>query len=364
MTNFLILLTLTLCFFQICTSTVVYLFYIVGLITSTLYVFDSTVVIKLLVIPLWFGTINIHPPLFYLSFLLFFLKLSYSSNFFSTSLVFFRYSTILNFSVLALYLGGLWGLQSVTWGYVWVNDGIEWSLLLLILFILVQIHSSERKFIVIYKQFGMFLIFTFLILIRLNIIATRHSFFSQQQATYFILFVFSVASFFILNFNNLKLPSKLLFFSFYNYVLLFYFFNNNTLFLSFLLKYYFSYLSFYLYYKILNIFQNWIILLLHSIIMLILLSWSISLPYFSLNFSLYKFSLSNVSYYFKLSKYNFLSYTNEIGSQQLLELVSFKLQNTSVVFIHLINAINFLLIFKIFNVLIMFFIINILLIFN
>lgn len=115
-----------------------------------------------------------------------------------------------------LLLGGLWGLQSMAWGYFWVNDGIEWTLLIVILLLGGQQHRNEYKKLPTYvSQVLLFLLITLLSL-RLNLIPTRHAFLITTPIVYKVLSYYA----FFLNYScltksyltkfNLKIASNLL----------------------------------------------------------------------------------------------------------------------------------------------------------
>ena len=118
------------------------------------------------------GYYNIHPILLYLSIFFFFNIYKYNNFFFIYTFKFFFYLI-----TCTLLLGGFWGAGNGVWGYFWVNDIIEQILLFLVLGSLVLVHFYLSKSSII--LFYIYLIFNLLtlLLLRIGIFNTRHSFF-------------------------------------------------------------------------------------------------------------------------------------------------------------------------------------------
>ena len=88
---------------------------------------------------------------------------------------------------ITLILGGFWGLQSTIWGYFWVNDSVEWILLLAILGTLYSLHTPIVSTLKFNAFLLIFLLFNLVIMVRLNIFQTRHSFIEQRNLSSFLL---------------------------------------------------------------------------------------------------------------------------------------------------------------------------------
>ena len=133
------------------------------------------------------GTITVHPLMFYFFMLILFVKtikfnVKYLYNYLPISNT--RLSLYLT---ITLILGGFWGLQSTIWGYFWVNDSVEWILLLAILGILYSLHTSIVSTLKFNGFLLIFLLFNLVIMVRLNIFQTRHSFIEQRSLSSFLL---------------------------------------------------------------------------------------------------------------------------------------------------------------------------------
>ena len=112
-----------------------FLFTLVYLYSSTSYYLNLNALYLNLQNPLWVGTILCHPPLFYICLIFFFnFFLNYRFEKYTYFVISISKHAYLLF--LTLVLGSMWSTQSVTWGYIWVNDSIEWLLLCIYLFML------------------------------------------------------------------------------------------------------------------------------------------------------------------------------------------------------------------------------------
>lgn len=168
----------------------------------------ATTPLKTLITPLWVGTINIHPFLFYFSVCMLLIYVVYI-NLYNILNFKITISEIIFLLILALLFGGLWGLQSLTWGYIWVNDGIEWILFSLILYSLVKVHTLNVLNMKIYSALNLILIYCLLLYIRLNFVTTRHSFLSQQPLFYTIVnFLFIYTNILSINFTFFRVEIR------------------------------------------------------------------------------------------------------------------------------------------------------------
>jgi len=163
--NFLIVLLFVMFFYKIFTR----------LLLFTLFIKSFPFIHKysILVIPqqLLIGYNVIHPPLFYVSFLVIIFSIVESQ-------VFFRVIYIMLCGFLALLLGGVWGLGNTVWGFFWVNDFIELILLsCLILLILLQ-HTNWNKSFPQFIFYFLFLLIVALLSARWGVLFTRHNFFN------------------------------------------------------------------------------------------------------------------------------------------------------------------------------------------
>lgn len=122
------------------------------------------------------GWVLFHPILFYLSLLLLSLLLSKKD-----CSLFFIFSG-LNIYLLAitLVLGSFWGLVLNVWGFYWVYDPIEIVLLSLLLLCLAYSHLRPSTTRYTGYSVGYFLLYV--ILIRLGVVNTRHSFFNKSSS--------------------------------------------------------------------------------------------------------------------------------------------------------------------------------------
>lgn len=155
-------------------------------------IFKTTVVFfskKLLVDALYVGTLTIHPFLFYFSLIILYLKVFFPKNFYQAGWQSLHFSQLIWFLSLTLFLGGFWGFQSTIWGYFWVNDAVEWLLLLAIFYSFWYLHKifCLNKF---WNHAWFFcLMFNLILVVRLNLIPTRHNFI-QSSSLYAIILAF------------------------------------------------------------------------------------------------------------------------------------------------------------------------------
>lgn len=140
---------------------------------------------------LFFGTIVIHPILYYLLTTVFVIKFVRLNCRNSTSVVPIINFFLVNLLIITLLLGGLWGLQSTVWGYFWVNDSVEWLLLVVILYVITKLHIFNEHKVVYNKFILIFGLLNIVLIIRLNIFQTRHSFIEQQSLILIIILIYN-----------------------------------------------------------------------------------------------------------------------------------------------------------------------------
>lgn len=163
------------------------------------FLFFTTTSYKSLLISLMVGTVTIHPLGFYLFTLIFFFKFYFLNNYFFVNKLKISFNNLSLALSLTLLLGGLWSSQSNSWGYFWVNDAVEWLLLLIIIYTIYYYHFWRNTYVINFF-FVNFIFFNILILIRLNFLPTRHNFISSKLTVYFLLFLYN----FILNLSNIS----------------------------------------------------------------------------------------------------------------------------------------------------------------
>lgn len=358
--NFFSLIFLFIISFRVKALYKLFFFVLINFFEFDLSIFTSILTFKLLVVPLWVGTLNIHPLLFYVSFLSIFLKFNYRFIFFTNQLFKQTLVRLLFFSSISLFLGGVWGLQSLSWGYLWVNDHIEWTLLLLILFLIQHIHFPDIKIYLIYITLSLVVLITFLLLIRLNLVTTRHSFFTKQSILLLVWFIFFyflfVIFFFFLSKTSVRwdlLPSSativlFIFFSLNNFVVVTYFKYISGFFLPFFWK------------KIIQTFSNFKNFIIHSILILAFVFWSYAYSFFYVNFFLLKSLYSNIYMYSKVIQYSNAIYLNSSYFHTILEFVNFSLGKSISFLTQLDSSLFFILIFNTFYIIFLFFFIALL----
>lgn len=223
------------------------------------------------------GTLSIHPSVFYwfivTTFLIFFSPKSWVPY----KVLNFKKYTLLKLGVLALLLGGLWGSQSLTWGFVWVNDNIEWLLLYILIFLTYYLHSFKRSSKVLFFFLFLFYI-NMLLLLRLNFLPSRHSFLGFFKLNFFVIFfIFSIfTQFFFINLEKylLKVSDLVLIFFWINF-----FFITTIVSIS-IFKYIFIFFSYYYFLKL--VFTKF---LLHFLVIILIFGWLNYINIFFLFFS-------------------------------------------------------------------------------
>jgi len=167
--------------------------------------FSNIIFYKILVINLVVGTVVLHPFLFYISLVFFFLKNYSKSGLYLTNSRYISLYLVSVFLVCTLFLGNIWALQSTSWGYFWVGDIIEWILLFKIVHILFYLHLWKNVNLYYNWFITIFSVLSIIVLIRLNLLSTRHNFISVNITSYaIILFYFVFLEIFYKNFSYFK----------------------------------------------------------------------------------------------------------------------------------------------------------------
>lgn len=148
------------------------------------------VAVKHLVDSLYIGTITIHPLLFYVSLILLLLRCLQSMRQYSSTLLMFRGTTLVYLLTLTLLLGGFWGFQSTIWGYFWVNDAVEILLLLSILYLVWKLHTPVNSCSYYNTFLVIFIVLDLILVVRLNLLPTRHNFIQQTNTLTFVAFIY------------------------------------------------------------------------------------------------------------------------------------------------------------------------------
>lgn len=146
------------------------------------------------------GYVKIHPNLQYIG------SIAYLYVTINKKLSFkFNKYYLLNVVTLAFLLGSLWALFQSVWGYYWSNDSIEYILLIVSCLSLIKMHKYYIKKI--NSQLIIFLVLFLLVSLRLNLLHTKHNFFSKTATAKFFIFFLQVSFFQILSIKK-KLKNK------------------------------------------------------------------------------------------------------------------------------------------------------------
>lgn len=159
---------------------------------------QTYIVKKTLVDALFIGTLTIHPFLFYVSLIVLCFKVLFSRNFYLLGWQVLHFSKLVVLLSVTLLLGGFWGFQSTIWGYFWVNDTVEWLLLVAIIYSLWCIHKSVFCFKSWNFLWVLFFLLNLILLVRLNLISTRHNFIQNSNMSlvvffFYLAFLFCIA---------------------------------------------------------------------------------------------------------------------------------------------------------------------------
>lgn len=306
-------------------------------------VYMAVVLKKTLIHSLWVGTISVHPLIFY-TFLIVVCFTFYTLKSNSTRHLCFKISTITTVLLFTLFLGGLWGLQSLTWGYVWVSDGIEWLLLALCVYTVIFYHKPRNRGKLLYFCLTLIYIVNLLTLIRLNVVTTRHSFLTNFNTAYIILscnfIIFTLIttnSNVSVNYQKIDIANTMLACS-----LIFIILHGNTI---YLIKYFSSVTVIFFVIKI-HPYMFTKKLGLHFIVFLTSVTWVIYYSFFYLNFiQVWGHSLNPISVYSKVYAWaNMLQ--NPLYSNHFLESISFTVNECLTTINYFKSNLNFSIIFN------------------
>jgi hypothetical protein len=151
---------------------------------------------------LYIGTITVHPLMFYTSLVIFIIILLGTKHFYTCNAVPLRYNSLLFFLIITLLLGGFWGFQSTIWGYFWVNDTVEWVLLLIIFYLLYTMHTTWNWSNNLFNCIIFFILLNLVIIIRLNLLPTRHSFIQNPNIFLLMFYTYLVLIFAVNQVNS------------------------------------------------------------------------------------------------------------------------------------------------------------------
>ena len=282
--------------------------------------FIYVVSFKYLIVNLIVGTVVIHPLGFYLCTVIFLVKLYYERRFLLVySLSCTRGTLIYIFSV-TLFLGSIWATQSASWGYFWVNDLVEWSLLFFIVYTLINLHVIKFSLRVINFFYVPILLISILAFLRFGFFSTRHNFITMEVTFYFIFLSYWSFIYFLNKNYSVKVTST-------NYLV--------TLFILFLviegapllyiIKY--TYLTLFVLFFIQRVSVYMKFYYFHSFFFNTLFVWLIFFNFFYLNYAL-AFD-DNFTYLTFFDNYilGSLSYLSKFLTVQTLEIVSFNISN-------------------------------------
>lgn len=139
----------------------------------------------------FYGLFKIHPILFYMSLLLY-------SHTLNNNLIYFkiRIITVIAMSTISLFLGGIWAMYQLNWGYYWSSDPIEFALLFIIGLYVYKLHTLKLQLK--YKNILLIYILFYIYLIRSNLIYTKHNFFNVYN--YLYVYIKIISYFLLINF--------------------------------------------------------------------------------------------------------------------------------------------------------------------
>lgn len=185
------------------------------IILHTLSYSTTTSLIPELPKSLLIGTIVLHPTIFYISVVTLYILSSTKCLYSVKQLTGCVGILIVIGMIIALIFGSLWSLQSDVWGYIWVNDLIEWSLFLLIILALWRQHIIFIFSLGISGVMYLQIIFSILFILRLGLFPSRHSFFSFLSLTPYLYILYTIFCAYCLFLNKITaLPYS-------NYIFLF-----------------------------------------------------------------------------------------------------------------------------------------------
>ncbi len=307
---------------------------------------------KLLIQSLWVGTINIHPMLFYLSLVLInqYLYFQNINSFFQKSLL--TNSRLTVYNIFALTLGGLWGSQSLAWGYFWVNDNIEWLLLSFCIILVHQKHKLCINYTCYFLLINLLLLYTILFFIRFNILATRHSFFTSFNLSLWLLYLYWFIVLFLsfLNFFKKKIKTKAKVTFWY---VLFYIMSSNIYYIIILFKYkLIRYSNYFFYYTNFFLF-SFLTSLIHFFLILFLFIWSLPFPPFFLKIQNSEKVINYSKFYLKTLVTVSDVIVNIKFSKSLLEFITFSVNFSVNLYINYSGVFLFESVFNLFSFLLL-----------
>lgn len=252
----------------------------------TYHVTAAFLVKKHLVDTLHIGTLAIHPLLFYISLLFLIAKVLASYKKYSANILPLTLSSLSYLLTLTLLLGGFWGFQSTIWGYFWVNDTVEWLLLFSVLYTLWLIHTHSVSSNKLNYLLSLFMLVNFILLVRLNLLPTRHNFIQNSNLCFWVFSIFVVLTFTIYQVTFASTVSMLRVL-----VVLILFFINSNLTLS---KCFTSvYISLFIFKTFPGFFTRKFYL--HVCVFLFFFLWNIYFPYFYIGYEIYQNLITDFS---------------------------------------------------------------------
>lgn len=162
----------------------------------------------------YIGYYKNHPLLLYISTIFILFKKS------NNKIFAINWYKILILSIVTFILGSLWALVQFIWGKYWSYDTIEFALLLMSLYITMYIHQLIKRTYK-YNNFLLLQLFFLLILLRLNLIYTKHNFFQKIKTSYLKAIYFNFYLIFY-KLNYKKKQKNLYFINIYILLLLFF----------------------------------------------------------------------------------------------------------------------------------------------
>lgn len=286
--NYLFILLVITLFFYSKKISYVYFYFILQIVSKKC-------IIKLIPTSLYIGYNNIHPILFYISFIL---GVFYWLNNKFINVDIFK---IFLLSFIALSLGGLWGLGNSIWGFFWVNDKIEIVLLLYTLLLLTIAHSFNTNQNLKFYYSSIFILLLVLLSFRYGFAFTRHSFFDLKNMC-----------------NNFKYLFLITYFNIFSLKLKIYYD---------LLKYFFIFLAYYYFYSASKLQYNFLLYFSHVLISLIITTWL-------------KFKVNNLTFFLNIKpsiNYFLIFFKKTFLLKNLIFFKKIKLINSSYFTLYLYN---------------------------
>ena len=138
---------------------------------------NSIIYIKNITVNYIITLIKVHPIILYIK-LLFIIIYLLKFNIQCLNILLIR---LVSLSFFTLITGSYWGLNNSQWGYFWLNDNIEWFLLIYFIYLINLLHNYKHNLNIKKINKIIKINFFFLILIRYNIINTLHNFFMNDD---------------------------------------------------------------------------------------------------------------------------------------------------------------------------------------